>query len=429
MRNEILARAYDLPEPRRRRLEIVRDLVAGRSIVWLFPRTVAQEPFVESIINDCARQGLHGHVLRVVPDRTLPGSCIAKQYRINTTPGQPVPAGQLIVSQELPDFILLEGLDFLDDDQARLWVRFIDEWSQAAKASETLGYYPRALLILTSNHELVQLIKTDVYLGVHWLWGYLSTQELQLIARAIALERGFSYESLLWVQSVLVELAGCDPELLIWLIDNGNVTLDNYLNVLGTFAEQRGWSHEWLQDTKTEIGALPTRLDLQRPDPPFNLRPMWQQGIIEWDVDEGVVMHSAALALLQDELALEHRIWRGQAKALLPILDGRRLQICRFLDRSSHDWRKFCNYANENGWERSLSPHSGEPIAEYGTIVDFLKDAKINAPRRWRDRRSFGERVNCLRLARNSLAHYTPLQKEQFTTVVGQLTQICKLVG
>jgi len=74
----------------------------------------------------------------------------------------------------------------------------------------------------------VQLIKTDVYLGVHWLWGYLSTQELQLIARAIALERGFSYESLLWVQSVLVELAGCDPELLIWLTDNGNVTLDNY---------------------------------------------------------------------------------------------------------------------------------------------------------------------------------------------------------
>ena len=46
---------------------------------------------------------------------------------------------------------------------------------------------PEPYLFLTSNHELVQLIKTDVYLGVHWLWGYLSTQELQLIARAIAL--------------------------------------------------------------------------------------------------------------------------------------------------------------------------------------------------------------------------------------------------
>ena len=174
---------------------------------------------------------------------------------------------------------------------------------------------------------------------------------------------------------MLVELAGCDPELLIWLIDNGNVTLDNYLNVLGILLSREDGHMSGYKILRQKLAHFPPGWICSALTS-LQLAPDVATGHHEWDVDEGVVMHSAALALLQDELALEHRIWRG-AKALLPILDGRRLQICRFLDRSSHDWRKFCNYANENGWERSLSPHSGEPIAEYGTIVDSLRMLRL----------------------------------------------------
>jgi len=94
-------------------------------------------------------------------------------------------------------------------------------------------------------------------------------------------------------------------------------------------------------------------------------------------VDEGVVMHSAALALLQDELALDTGSGRGQAKALLPILEDVGPNLPFFSIAVPMIGASFVIMQMKMGGERSLSPHSGEPIAEYGTIIDFLKDAKI----------------------------------------------------
>lgn len=431
MNRDVLTRAYDLPEPKRRRLEVTRDLCSGRSIIWLFPKTVKQEPLVQLIRDDFIRHDILGHVLKVEPNATLPGSYIAQQYGIATTPGQKIHAKDLVTNQGLPDVIIIQGLDILTYDELRIWAKFIVDWSQAAKVCDAIGNYPKALLFLTSCYDILKPIKTDVYLGVYWFWGYLSTQELQLLGRASALERGFSYEELLWVQSVIVELAGCDPELLLWAIDNRNVTLENYLDVLNKFAIRRGWSSKWLLENTKGINVPLSSENLQRPDPPIHLRLLWQQGIIEWDTDNGVVMHSAALALLQDTLELEHRIWRGQAKSLLPILDGRRLEVCRFLNRNFPEWKRFCDEAGENNHESKLLLHGSyrEPTAEYGTIIKFLTYIATGSSRKWRDYRNLRDSVHCLRQARNYLAHYTPLEQKQFANVISQTTQIQSSVG
>ena len=73
--------------------------------------------------------------------------------------------------------------------------------------------------------------------------------------------------------------------------------------------------------------------------PPRPWRSLWAEGGLQWSMEHGIEVHPSALACLGLTSDLSHRLWRGQARLLLPLLDELRLTICRRLtDRLGDGW-------------------------------------------------------------------------------------------
>lgn len=292
------------------------------------------------------------------------------------------------------------------------------------------------------------------------------------MAASVSEERNLSYEVRMWIQSVGAELAGTDPELLCHLIYESEqegfsgFEASDVRRTMVRFAERRGWTQEWLREQARALDrgdALASTPWIQpgsalvsgfpavssfRPvcsdrspwlasvsgpgatrrerlaAPPASLLPLWQAGVIDWQPDEGLFIHSAALAALNDTATLRHRMWMGQARLLLPLIDAKRLEICRYLETAFRNWVPFCVNSgcvgsgsldlrcNEGG-DLSYSDSVGllnqqEPVAEFSEILQFLQT------RRALDYRDLYRNVDILRRARNALAHYTPLTWRAF---------------
>ncbi|CEO90333.1 hypothetical protein SSCH_810005 [Syntrophaceticus schinkii] len=142
-----------------------------------------------------------------------------------------------------------------------------------------------------------------------------------------------------------------------------------------------------------------------------------------WNDNDGVFIHSATLALQGDTATLEHRIWRGQARVLLPLLDRVRQEICDYLNRNfKQKWVSFCEANRNPNLPGDASCQNG--VAEYSVIVDFfrLNESKSKVLKQLR------RPVDYLRLARNNLAHYEPLGWLQFSQMISEVKKVESLV-
>lgn len=138
-----------------------------------------------------------------------------------------------------------------------------------------------------------------------------------------------------------------------------------------------------------------------------------------WNDGDGVFIHSATLALQGDTATLEHRIWRGQARVLLPLLDRVRQEICDYLKRNfQQEWIAFCETKSNHCLPGDVSCQNG--IAEHSVIVDFfrLNESKNRVLQQLR------RPVDNLRLARNNLAHYEPLGWLHFSQVINEVKKV-----
>lgn len=469
---DVLKALCDLPRPSRNRESIVEDLCAGRSVVWALPETVDAEHLVGSVLDSCAWRSVRLQTVQADAADGNPEAVLIDALGPRVDGQQDVCVRDLFAADGMPDLVLLAGFDEISPDIVPVWLRLVTEWSEAAKWYAAETGVSRALFIPIQDARLAQTIRGDVFLAVHWYWGWLSTQEMALVAASVSEERNLSYEVRMWIQSVGAELAGTDPELLCHLIyeseedDFRGFEASDVIRTMVRFAERRGWTQEWLWEQARALGgddalactpwiqpgsafvsgspavssSRPTCSDRslwftsvsgsgatcrERPtSPPASLLPLWQAGVIDWQPDEGLFIHSAALAALNDTTTLRHRMWMGQAKLLLPLIDARRLEICRYLETAFHDWVAFCadsgcvgsgsfgvrcNEAGDSSYSDSVSLlNQQEPVAEFSEILRFLKT------RRALDYGGLYCDVDVLRRARNALAHYTPLTWQAF---------------
>ncbi len=422
----------NFPEPRRRIRDIAGQLIEGKTIIWFFPETIDPEVYCQEVLYTCESAGMICKKITLAQwqesENVLPAEVLAASMIDDKTSLYSI--ADIMTAENLPEISLVLGVHECADQEQDLWCKAINEWVSEGKKNQASSIYqtPAALLIPLHNTTLEERLVADVFLGLEGVWGWYSQAELRLIARSTCRDLSFSTEEALWAQYVFVELAGLDPDLLKWLLLNSSIRNEvaELIDSLCSYGEKQGWDKQWL--TQTLSTGYTGNLARQRNStlcPPRSLIPIWEKGILNGTPEDGILLSSAALAMLGRKHELEHRVWTGQARLLLPLLDEARRKSCLYLLEQFQDWPAYCKEQAGAYGRGEADEIDDSGLAEYVTIEAFLNKRSWNNPRS----KHLLDSVHKLRLVRNQLAHYRALSGEEFTNTLKQINMLHSITG
>lgn len=267
---------------------------------------------------------------------------------------------------------------------------------------------PSFLCLAQGDAIVDHLPSTNVRLAVDWWWAMPSLIELRVLFRSV--EDGTNRCRETWREHVLPSLVGADVELAEHLWDDVFDNADLVERRLGEYAAKRGWTAERLGVLGLDTGMLarqPLPSVIGRL-PPVQMRALWSQGLVNETAEHGIEVSSAALAVLGRREALAHRLWRGQAGLLLPLLDAVRLDLCMALaSEYGSAWPARIGWPADEGERRAVED---DPFtAQWGYLsMRFRSTPGLRARSNLRDMSGQAWEI------RNELAHYKPVRFEQF---------------
>jgi hypothetical protein len=208
-------------------------------------------------------------------------------------------------------------------------------------------------------------------------------------------------------------LAGSDLPLLQHLWECPEAGPAALLPLLRDFAAQQGWSQQQLR----EWGAEPLRNGGNghrgpSASPPKSVQLLWANGSLSCTPEYGVELSAAALATLDREKEIWHRVWRGQAELLLPLLDQARLLLCDYLtERYGRDWP--VKWYRPDRWEDEAAVRSNPLACQWGYLEWLIRNcSQLRNERRWLSLITPACEV------RNAMAHYEPVGYDKFDLVL-----------
>ena len=324
------------------------------------------------------------------------------------------------ISHNLPDVILLEGLDMLPENLFANWLAFVEEWVQASHSMADRGHKPIALCMIMSAAPLLShMPDTDIHLGIYWWWGFPSALEIRLICRLYSNNENWNNMAR-WREYLMPALVGSDISLVKNLWNDLNLNIESISERLISFGEQRGWDKEALNswganDLNSTFSSMHAHFMVS---PPEYLQRLWAHGALSWSQEYGIELHAAALAILERTEELKHRIWRGQAELLLPLIDQCRLSLCERLTHSyGRDWPV--------KWDKPKSKEENDavqknPLAcQLGYLEYLLKNYNhLRSGKKWLPL------VSIARGIRNKMAHYHPAAFGDFETLLRKVHEV-----
>lgn len=399
--------------------EIARDVTAdlrqGCSLVWLFPNPHLLEQMTALVRSECGRWSLSDDEVSLVEvecrDR-LPGAVLAERLDLELPgSGNSWTPEALLASPNLPDVVVLRDVEQLPVQQQELWVQFVTQWTHTTITSAS----PRVLLIPVVAGLAVK-VQPDVRLRVHRLWRYTSQLELQGVARGYG---GSDPASQVWNEYGYASLAAGDPLLLGWLLEERDVDGEALWERLLEYGRQAGWTADDLVAAGAhKLCDLPwaARVKDWR-DFPTVFERLWGMGAVTYTNEYGLELQTAAAAVLGRQDLVDHRLWRGQVQALMPVLDAVRQTLCHYLTR--HHGPDWINLAKPK-YDFEISGTPNWPLSEFNHLSQVFRNSLL----RVRGRLDLSEMVQELRDWRNSLAHYSPISRAGVTRLFQVVKQL-----
>lgn len=340
----------------------------------------------------------------------------------------------LLECEGLPEVIGFDGWEQLSADAVGRWLEFMSAWAREAQRTlhysstrpdERLRRTSAICALVPAALVLEQLPQSNVRLGIHWWWSIPSNLELRLLCRTqdsneLDGDEPHATAETAWREHLLPALAGCDLGLAgaLWdVVCEGEEAINRTLH---EWAYSRGWSPDRLQSW----GANDLLLGSPSQNgigvrPPLIWGTLWAHGAMHRTHEHGLELNTAALQVLGHHEAVRHRIWRGQAALLMPLIDSVRMRLCRHMTK-----------VYKRGWaiRWELPKEDRELVAiqesDYGCELGFLyhllythsKD-ELKAQREW---------VPLIRLARdirNDLAHYKSISFGEFKAFWREVSQ------
>lgn len=398
---------------------VQEDLKDQRSLIILLPSGFEPEPLGDTLCFNMEQQGFA--FTRIwLPDLSLehgPPAALGKALGITWSHSQPVRTVETILqSQDLPEIIYLDGLDSLPQEHSVAWIAFIQQWAQACqgRAETAESDLPVLCLIAQAIHILPYDLTTNVFLSIRYWWGIPSALELRLLCRMES-DGGQNTSVSRWREHVLPALAGSDTKLVEYLWDRVDTTNEALIDLLLLYAQDRGWNQaalkEWGSYEELNIAGIDGN---EVPDKMYEL---WAHGVLSHTPEYGLELHSAALAVMGQHEDLLHRLWRGQAPFLLPLIDSVRLALCDHLTQRYGARWPVRWLEPEHETERQAVTNT--PLAcEWGHIERLLHTcSSLQQERRWLPLVSQTRRV------RNLLAHYRPIDLTSFRKVCQEISR------
>jgi len=404
---------FQIPSVQRFLNTLADELANRRSLLVLLPVGVDPAEVWSTLRTElCRRDFWFEEVsLRNLTENHAPIAAVSKALNVHwPTPDTSRTIANLMAAGDLPDVVQLEDLDRLPDTACRDWLNFLTQWAQSSQGVADRGCTPTALcMIVPAVAVLPQVPESGVHLGIHWWWGFPSALEIHLLCRLDGESDDWD-ASARWREHLLPALAGSDVSLAEYLWDDLHLDVEHLVRRLNAFAQQQGWETRTLQTWGSEEIAAVSSHDQRHHmlSPPAQWRTLWAHGALNWTLEYGLELHTAALAALGRDEELRHRVWRGQAELLLPLIDQMRLTVCDDLTHSyGRDWPV--------RWNRPASPEEdaavrNSPLAcQWGYLEWLLKNcAHLRSERRWIPL------VSLARWIRNEMAHYRPVTFRDF---------------
>jgi len=393
---------------------IVSDLASRRSVLVLVPSGIHLDSLWAAVRSRLSTLGYWTPELSLTD---LQGSrstvsSLGKALAVEwPSPEVPRTVANLVTVDDLPDVLRLGGFERLPEVARRDWSEFLGRWALASKAVADRGRLPTALCLITSADALLPCIpipESDVYLAIHWWWGFPSALEVRTLCR-LAGEGGEWDAKMRWREHILPSLAGNDLTLVEYLWDALHLSVEELTPHLRSFAWHRGWEAKTLRGWGAEALTDSSSYGHDRQTiPPVHLRTLWTHGALCWTLEYGLELHTAAMTILGRNEGVEHRLWRGQAELLLPLIDHMRLIVCTALIRShGHDWP--VRYGLPSSQEEKAAVKDSPLACQWGYLKQSLTDCLHP-----RSERHWLPLVRQARWIRNEIAHYRPVTFQDF---------------
>lgn len=360
--------------------------------------------WAEDVLLDPADKSIH-----------LPLSIIRQQMDYDAPQGVELPSVQTFLqTTDLPDLIIISGLERLEAEVQQTWLDFLLLWQEAAHAIKSAEgrNMPCLLLFLPLEVDNLRLPQADTGLLVSWWWSLPTVLEVQLLCR---LSEGGEMLELTgneaWREAILAELVGNDLPLLDYLWDYVFEPPKKIIECLAHYARQRGWTQAKLESWGVPSLVQGSGVSRQLLRAPLAAhRSLWAEGLLSRTPERGVEVSLAALVVLKRLDQVKHRLWRAQSRLILPILDEWRLEICAALTQQyGREWVDWGPTPQTEEQKKQREQARLDPLTtEWGA----LKWALFRQPMPETER--FLKQVTWAQKARNILAHYQLVSFETY---------------
>lgn len=324
----------------------------------------------------------------------------------------------LMKVENLPEVILIEGIEQLPYEERGNWSSFLVQWAEHCQHRTNQGLPITAICIVAPAVAILDHVpENKIYLEVHWWWGFPSSLEMRFLCRLTTSTDGWDTMTQ-WREYVVPALVGNDTSLASDFMELDILgDIQAISNHLQTVAEQREWNVENLRTwgLEEDFSFPNTGYSLA---PPRSLRMLWAHGVVGWTLEYGLELHVAVLAVLGKKEELSHRLWRGQAELVLPLIDRTRLEICRhFTSFYGSDW-PVREYKPES-FQEEKSVRENPLACQLGHLAFLLKNASFIS-----SEEPCASVISFCRWIRNKIAHSSPITFRDFEGFLHEVRKI-----
>ena len=389
----------------------LRDLRSGRSVLGLLPEGVDSSLLWSALWDGLEHLHLHAQEIAISDlDAQMPVEALGQAMGVDwggAATSRTV--GNLLkqVGCHGPEILFFEGFNELAEESRVQWLRFMEQWAQKCQGRDYADTIPPALCLLAKAAKVpYPLPATNVLLSIHVWRGIPTAAEMRLLCQ-VASEHDAAPLSR-WKEHTIPAVASSDLELVDYLWTENYREGRELTGVLQAFAERRGWNQDELE--AWPVHRLPQEATAGLDEWPLSSRlyRAWAQGTVHWTPEHGLERHSAVLAMLDQQEALDHRLWRGQAGFLLTQIDQIRLALCAHLNAAyGQDWPyKWQEPETDIEYEKVKST----PFAcQWGHLKHLIQNcSELHREQRWYSL------VECSWRMRTELAHYRPISLNEY---------------
>lgn len=417
-----------LPSVRAFIRNIMEDIGNRRSVVVLLPVTIDPAWFWLLLEAELWHRPFHVEQIELtnLVSGDTPAAILGERLHVRWPTSAARDVAALLSSEDLPEVIVLDGIEAQESAARDAWLRLVVQWAQVSqnlvgRASPT----PVLCAILGTAYFAFGALEGNVRLAIHWWWGFPSTLELKLLCRLASIESSNDRSNFEWLEYLLPALVGNDILLLERLWATSAASNDQIVSCIQELAQERGWTNEKLRQWGAAqlMRSNIRRNGLLAQAPPGNARTLWAQGAVHATVEYGMELHPGALFVLGLQSELDHRLWRGQAELLLPILDSIRLDICSYLT-------SFYGKEWPVKWSKPEHPDDEAAVREnplacqWGYLEWLIRNsAHLLRERPWLSLITPASRT------RNAIAHYRTVSRGDYEHVIEQYRRFVEATG